>query len=56
MAAIKMFIDKFKKVVLIDEDHPLVLEQKIKNAAPKVAAPASPAEPSTPAAKTTKEK
>jgi hypothetical protein len=30
MAAVKMWIDKFQREVLIDEDHPLAVAQKRK--------------------------
>lgn len=32
MAAVKMYIDKFKGEVLIDEDHPLAIAQREKDA------------------------
>lgn len=33
MAVVEMYIDKFQRVVLIDDDHPLALAQVEKNAA-----------------------
>jgi hypothetical protein len=39
VAAVRLFIEKFGRVVLIDEDHPLAVAQRAKNAvAPKAPA------------------
>jgi len=37
MAALQMYIDKFERVVLIDEDHPLVVAQRDINRAKETA-------------------
>jgi hypothetical protein len=43
VAAVRLFIEKFGRVVLIDEDHPLAAAQRAKNAAaPKAPVPAAP--------------
>ena len=39
MPAVKMYIDKFKKEVLIDDDHPLAVAQRNKKTAAPVAVP-----------------
>jgi hypothetical protein len=57
MAAVEMFIDKFDRVVTIDEDHPLAVAQREKDAkaprppkASERSAPATRSEPEAPAA------
>ena len=56
MPPVRMYIDKFKREVLIEDDHPLVREQVAKNAAavvpdraPDTSPPAANPMPTTPA-------